>query len=94
MSINEGYKNLSLERQGEIFILTLQKPPENRLNSWFCQEIIRALNDVRRALGPESEGALIVRGSDTKFFCTVRLFSLRADIDDVAADHQIGTGLT
>lgn len=78
MPMNDGYNNLSLERQGDIFILTLQKPPENRLNSWFCQEIIRALNDVRKALGPESEGALIVRGSDTKFFCTVRLLFLCA----------------
>ena len=67
------YENLSLERHGNIFVLTLQKPPENRLNARFCQEIIRALNDARKELGRDSEGALIVRGNDTKFFCTVRL---------------------
>ncbi|UPL03125.1 hypothetical protein LCI18_014059 [Fusarium solani-melongenae] len=64
------YKNLSLERRDNVFILTLQKPPENRLNTWFCQEIIRALDDARKELGRDSEGALIIRGNDTKFFCT------------------------
>ncbi|KAJ3546132.1 hypothetical protein NM208_g2160 [Fusarium decemcellulare] len=64
------YRNLSLERQGDVFIITLEKPPENRLNTWYCQEIIRAFNDARRALGQGTDGALIMRGSDAKFFCT------------------------
>ncbi|KAM0081839.1 hypothetical protein ACKRZS_005980 [Fusarium odoratissimum] len=64
------YENLGLERRGDVFILTLQKPPENRLISQFCQEIIRALNDVRRELGPDAPGAVIIRGNDAKFFCT------------------------
>lgn len=71
--IDKTYRNLSLECRGNVFILTLQKPPENRLNSWFCQEIICAINDARRALGQDSEGALILRGNDTKFFCTACL---------------------
>jgi Delta3-Delta2-enoyl-CoA isomerase len=66
------YNNLNLERRGDIYILTLQKPPENRLTSQFCQEIIRALNDVRNELGQDSPGAVIIRGNDDKFFCTVR----------------------
>ncbi|KLP19960.1 Uncharacterized protein LW94_13366 [Fusarium fujikuroi] len=64
------YQNLGLERRGDVFILTLQKPPENRLTAQFCQEIIRALNDVRRELGPDAPGAVIIQGNDTKFFCT------------------------
>lgn len=66
------YENLSLERRDDVFILTLQKPPENRLTTRFCQEISRALNDARVELVGDSEGALIIRGNDTKFFCTVR----------------------
>ncbi|SCO82630.1 uncharacterized protein FRV6_06843 [Fusarium oxysporum] len=66
------YQNLGLERRGDVFILTLQKPPEKRLTSQFCQEIIRALNDVRRTLGPDAPGAVIIRGNDAKFFCTLR----------------------
>jgi enoyl-CoA hydratase/carnithine racemase len=70
------YQNLDVERRGDVFILTLQKPPENRLTSQFCQEIIRALNDVRKELGPEAPGAVIIRGNDDKFFCTVRSSAL------------------
>ncbi|KIV84078.1 hypothetical protein PV11_06052 [Exophiala sideris] len=64
------FRNLSLVRKGNIFIITLQKPPENRLNTWFCQEIIRAFHTVQKILGPDSEGAVITRGNDAKFFCT------------------------
>lgn len=71
MSQPTPYRNLDLARHGDVFVLTLQKPPENRLNTWYCQEIIRALNDARKALGHESDGALIIRGNDNKFFCTV-----------------------
>jgi hypothetical protein len=67
------FRNLGIERKGNVFIITLQKPPENRLSSWFCQEIIRAFHTVQKILGPDSEGAVITRGSDAKFFCTVRL---------------------
>ncbi|MCJ1304103.1 hypothetical protein MMC08_006915 [Hypocenomyce scalaris] len=64
------FRNLSLDRHGNIFVITMQKPPENRLNSWYCQEIIRAMNTVQRILGPDSEGAVITRGNDAKFWCT------------------------
>lgn len=64
------FKNLTLTRQGDVFILTLCKPPENRLNSTFCREIISAYHHIQRTLGPSSAGAVITRGSDAKFFCT------------------------
>lgn len=65
------FRNLSLERHGNVFVLSMQKPPENRLNSWYCQEMIRAYRTVERLLGPDSEGAVITRGNDAKFWCTV-----------------------
>jgi len=70
MAEQPTFKNLSLERRSNVFILTLQKPPENRLNSAFCQEIIRAFHYVQKTLGPGSEGALITRGQGEKFWCT------------------------
>lgn len=66
-----GFRNLSLTRHGNVFVITMQKPPENRLNSWYCQEIIRAFRTVQRTLGPDSDGAVITRGNDAKFWCTV-----------------------
>jgi enoyl-CoA hydratase/carnithine racemase len=63
-------KNLSLERKGDIFIITLQKPPENRLNSSFCKEIISTFHYIQKTLGPLSSGAVITRGHDAKFWCT------------------------
>jgi Delta3-Delta2-enoyl-CoA isomerase len=72
MAAPTKYENLSLERRGDIFLLTLQQTPENRLTTKFSQEIIRAMNDAQKALGQDSPGALIIRGNDAKFFCTVR----------------------
>ena len=66
-----SYQNLSVNRHGNVFVITLQKPPENRLNSRFAQEIIRALRDVEQQLGPDAEGAVITRGNDAKFWSTV-----------------------
>ncbi|OJJ54989.1 hypothetical protein ASPSYDRAFT_437468 [Aspergillus sydowii CBS 593.65] len=70
MSELGAFRNLTLERHGNVFVITMQKPPENRLNTWYCQEIIRAFRTVERTLGPDSEGAVITRGSDAKFWCT------------------------
>ncbi|KAL2004805.1 hypothetical protein VTN00DRAFT_3078 [Thermoascus crustaceus] len=67
------FRNLTLTRHaGNVFIITMHKPPENRLCSWYCQEIIRAFRTVQNVLGPggEKEGAVITRGSDAKFWCT------------------------
>ena len=70
--INEP--NLALDRyDGNIFVITMRKAPENRLNSAYAQKLIAAFNEVRRLLGPDSEGAVITKGNDAKFWCTVRL---------------------
>lgn len=65
------YENLEVERRGSVFVLTMKKPPENRLTVKFCQTMIKAYHDIQRELGPDSEGAVILRGHDKKFFCTV-----------------------
>ncbi|PCH05667.1 Crotonase, core [Penicillium occitanis (nom. inval.)] len=70
MTDSPVFRDLSLERHGNVFVITLQKDPENRLNSWYCQEIIRAFRTVEKLLGPGSEGAVITRGSNAKFWCT------------------------
>ncbi|GAB1215539.1 hypothetical protein ATERTT37_004730 [Aspergillus terreus] len=62
MSELPKFRNLSLDKQGNVFIITMQKPPENRLNSWYCQEIIRAFHTIQKILGPDAEGAVITRG--------------------------------
>jgi hypothetical protein len=60
--------DLALDRHdGNIFVITMRKAPENRLNS----RLIKAFNLVRTTLGPDSEGAVITRGNDAKFWCTV-----------------------
>ena len=64
------YWNLCVDRYDRIFVITMQKAPENRINVRFAQEIIRALRDIERELGPNSEGCVITRGNDAKFWCT------------------------
>ncbi|KAG5295426.1 enoyl-CoA hydratase/isomerase family protein [Histoplasma ohiense] len=50
-------------------------PYRNRLKTdrvlTFSRKSSRAFNTVHRILGPNSEGAVITRGSDSKFWCTV-----------------------
>jgi hypothetical protein len=43
------WKDLTLERRGDVFILTMRKAPENRINIAFAQEIISAPALLRRA---------------------------------------------
>ncbi|KAL4866588.1 hypothetical protein BDV12DRAFT_210403 [Aspergillus spectabilis] len=62
--------NLTVERNGKVYIITMRMGPENRLNTKFCQEMISAFNWIRKTIGPNSEGAVITRGKDAKFFCT------------------------
>lgn len=64
------FEQLSVDRHGSVFVITLQKPPENRLNQRFAQEIIRAFRYVEAELGTDTEGAVITRGNDAKFWCT------------------------
>lgn len=47
--VQEKFKLLTVSKSGQdgnIYIITLKKPPENRLNVEACQEIIRALRAV------------------------------------------------
>jgi enoyl-CoA hydratase/carnithine racemase len=62
--------NLSVDQHGNVFVITLCKPPENRLSSPFCQEIINAFHFIQKTLGSNAEGAVITRGQDEKFWCT------------------------
>lgn len=66
-----SYKDLTVDRHSNVFVITLRKAPENRISTAFAQEIIRAFRDIERQLGRGSEGAVVTRGSDAKFFCTV-----------------------
>lgn len=64
--------DFTVDRTGDVFIITLHRAPENRLNSALCQQLIRTFHNIQEQLGPGSEGAVITRGYDTKFFSTVR----------------------
>ncbi|KAI4681770.1 uncharacterized protein J4E84_007366 [Alternaria hordeiaustralica] len=64
------YTNLRVDRHDRVFVITLAKAPENRINVAFAQEIIRALRDIERELGADTEGCVITRGNDEKFWCT------------------------
>lgn len=65
-----SYTNLRVDRHDRVYVITMHKAPENRLNVRFAQEIIRALRDIEQELGPDSEGCVITRGNDEKFWCT------------------------
>lgn len=64
------YTNLRVDRHDRVYVITMQKAPENRLNVRFAQEIIRALRDIEHELGYDSEGCVITQGNDEKFWCT------------------------
>ena len=64
------FASLTLDRHESVFVITLQSPPENRLTSSLCQEIIRAFGAIQRILGPGAEGAVVTQGNDAKFWCT------------------------
>jgi len=47
------FKFVTVDRagqEGNVYIITLNKPPENRLNVEACQEIIKALRAVVSAI--------------------------------------------
>jgi len=69
-----SYENLSIERHdGNIFVITMKKAPENRINLKFAQELIGAYRDIEKELGKDVEGCVITKGNDAKFWCTVRI---------------------
>ncbi|KAF1928507.1 ClpP/crotonase [Didymella exigua CBS 183.55] len=64
------YTNMRVDRHDRVFVITMQKAPENRLNVALAQEMIRALRDIERELGPDADGCVITRGNDAKYWCT------------------------
>ncbi|OJD33179.1 enoyl-hydratase isomerase family protein [Diplodia corticola] len=60
-----------------VFILTLSRPPENRLDASFAQEITRALRAIESAIPLDAPGAIVTRGADAKFWST------RLDLEEV-----------
>ncbi|RMZ77206.1 hypothetical protein DV738_g4488, partial [Chaetothyriales sp. CBS 135597] len=55
----------------EVVILTMNKPPENRVNSFFAQTMISALRYIESSIfKPDSAGCVILTSSSEKFFCT------------------------
>jgi enoyl-CoA hydratase/carnithine racemase len=65
-----SFIHISVERRGQIFIITLRRGEENRLNTSLCNEVIKAFHYIQRALGPDAAGAVITQGHDAKFWCT------------------------
>ena len=64
------YWNLRVDRYDKVYVITMQKAPENRINVKYAQEIIKALRDIEQELGSGSNGCVIIRGNDEKFWCT------------------------
>ncbi|OAG45258.1 hypothetical protein AYO21_00606 [Fonsecaea monophora] len=54
-----------------VYVVTMNKPPENRLNIESAQNIISALRYIEKVLlGPDKPGAVVITSSSDKFFCT------------------------
>jgi hypothetical protein len=67
---------VALDRyDGNIFVITMRKAPENRINSAYAQKLIYTFGEIRRILGTSTEGAVITKGNDAKFFTTVRFIA-------------------
>ena len=67
---NLSSQYLSVSSKDNVYVITMRKPPENRLNVAFCQELIQTYHAIQRELGPNTDGAVILKGNDAKFFCT------------------------
>ncbi|ETN40920.1 uncharacterized protein HMPREF1541_05200 [Cyphellophora europaea CBS 101466] len=68
-----SFEYVSIDKAGEhgnIYIITMNKPPENRLNVAMCQELIRAYRTVEAKIGPDADGAVILNSHSPKFFTT------------------------
>lgn len=65
--------HLHVAREGPVFVITLQKPPENRLTANLCQALIQTYRWIEHRLSqtPDAEGAVILQGRDDKYFTTV-----------------------
>ena len=56
------------EEPNNIYVITLRRGEDNKLDSLFCKEIIRAFHAINRKLGSQSSGAVITRGNNNKFW--------------------------
>jgi enoyl-CoA hydratase/carnithine racemase len=64
-----------------VYVVTMNKPPENRLDVESAQNIISALRYIEKVLlGPGKPGAVIITSSSDKFFCT------GVDLEEAARD--------
>jgi len=68
------FEHLTIESPASapgVHIITMNKPPENRLNQAFAQTIIAALRHIERDLmKPDAPGAVIISSFSDKFWCT------------------------
>lgn len=70
------FENLTITSPSEhpgIHIITMNKPPENRLTVAYAQTLIRALRHIEVDLlgaKPDSPGAVIITSFSNKFWCT------------------------
>jgi Delta3-Delta2-enoyl-CoA isomerase len=52
-----GQPDLTVDRyEGSIFVLTMKKLPENRIDSAYAQKLIAAYNTIRKTVGEDAEG--------------------------------------
>ncbi|KAF2095532.1 enoyl-CoA hydratase [Rhizodiscina lignyota] len=76
MEASYGDDLLVERRPGNIFVITMKRGPENRLNVKYCQKMIKVYHDIQNELGgnkeggPDSDGAVILKGNDYKYFTT------------------------
>lgn len=68
------FENLSVTSPKQypgVHIITMHKPPENRLNAAFAQTLISALRHIERnLLQPDEPGAVVITSFSDKFWCT------------------------
>jgi enoyl-CoA hydratase/carnithine racemase len=71
MASTTPFQDLTIDKHPHnVYVITLRRGAENKLTAPFCQEIIRAFHTIHKELGAVSEGAVITRGSNEKFWCT------------------------
>lgn len=74
MAKSPTFENLTITSPSHapgVHIITMNKPPENRLNVAYAQTIIRALRHIEHdLLKPDQPGAVIITSFSQKFWCT------------------------
>ncbi|KAJ9652398.1 hypothetical protein H2198_008367 [Neophaeococcomyces mojaviensis] len=76
MSSTPSFENLTLSTapsNPNVYIITMHKPPENRLNAAYAQTLIRALRHIESKLASTANahgGAVVINSFSDKFWCT------------------------